>query len=184
MITTERLVLRPWEDRDRAVFLEQWRDPRVMQFLGPPMSEDEADAAIARQRDCQEQHGHSFWAVERRSDEALLGFCGLKPGGEGTPLYGEIEIGWRLGVEYWGRGYAREAAMASLDWGWRNLAVPRIGAITVEANAPSWGLMKRLGMQRVPGTFKHPAVPDGSPLKTCITYFVDRPETAPETAAV
>jgi RimJ/RimL family protein N-acetyltransferase len=63
----------------------------------------------------QESLGFTFWALERKSDRALLGFCGLKladaPGGEA--IAGLHEIGWRLREDCWGQGYAKEAAIAS-----------------------------------------------------------------------
>jgi RimJ/RimL family protein N-acetyltransferase len=78
--------------------------------------------------------------------------------------------------EAWGQGYAREAAEASLAWGWATLDIPRITAITVPANHRSWNLMERLGMTRDPAAdFDHPAVPDGSPLKQHILYRIVRP---------
>ncbi|WP_010544581.1 GNAT family N-acetyltransferase [Sphingomonas elodea] len=158
MIETERLVLRGWRDADRAPFHAMCSDPRVMAFIGPLQTRAETDAAIDRQFGWQSDLGHCFWAIERRDDAHFLGFCGLKPGAAGTPIEGEIEIGWRLGFEHWGRGYAREAAAASLAWGWAHLAADSIAAITVEENARSWGLMERLGMHRVEGgDFDHPA---------------------------
>jgi RimJ/RimL family protein N-acetyltransferase len=59
-----------------------------------------------------------------------------------------MEIGWRLREDSWGRGYAREAAIASMDHAFRVLHAPRVVALTVQDNAPSWGLMLRLGMER------------------------------------
>jgi len=174
MIETERLILRRWKDSDRQPFHTMCDDPAVMEFLGPLMSRTEVDAAIDRQNGFLDSHGHCFWAIERREDGAFLGFCGLKPGAEGTPIEGEIEIGWRLAQPYWGSGYAREAAQASLDWGWDNLAVESIAAITVLGNSRSWGLMERLGMVRVPeDDFEHPKAPDA--LKPHITYRIARP---------
>ena len=176
MIETERLVLRGWTDRDRPVFHAQCSDVEVMRYLGGPQSRAETDAALDRQRGYLDSHGYCFWAVERRADAALLGFCGLKPGAAGTPIEGEVEIGWRFGRDHWGQGYAREAAAASLAWGWRHLDAPAIAAITVAANTRSWGLMERLGMVRdAGGDFDHPAVPDGSPLKRHILYRIARP---------
>jgi RimJ/RimL family protein N-acetyltransferase len=177
MIETERLVLRAWEARDRAPFRAMGRDPAVMRHLGPLRSDEESDATIERLQAQQAEHGHCFWAVERRGDGAFLGFCGLiRNGIEGTPIDGEIEIGWRLRSDAWGQGYAREGAEASLAWGWRNLPDARIAAITVEANTASWGLMERLGMTRVEdGDFDHPGVPDESPLKRHILYRIGRP---------
>jgi len=174
MIDTDRLVIRPWHDGDRAPYHAMCRDLEVMRFLGPPQSRADTDAAIDRMRAMQATHGYCFWAVERRDDAALIGFCGLKPGS--PPIEGEIEIGWRFGRPFWGQGYAREAAAACLDWGWRMLGAAEIVAITVPANTRSWGLMERLGMVRVAdGDFDHPNVPDSSPLKRHILYRIARP---------
>ena len=174
MIETERLILRRWEDRDRAPFHAMCSDPAVMEHLGPLLTREEADAAIDRQNGLVDSHGYCFWAVERREDGAFLGFCGLKPGAEDTPIEGDIEIGWRLARDHWGSGYAREAAQASLDWGWANLDAPAIAAITTPGNVRSWGLMERLGMARVAeDDFDHPKAPDW--LKAHITYRIARP---------
>jgi RimJ/RimL family protein N-acetyltransferase len=99
----------------------------------------------------QEQRGHTFWVAERKEDQAFLGFCGLKIADDaGSPVEGNVEIGWRFREDVWGQGYAREAAVASLDHAFGTLAVPQVVALTVEGNAPSWGLMERLGMTRRP----------------------------------
>ncbi|AJP71529.1 GNAT family N-acetyltransferase [Sphingomonas hengshuiensis] len=177
MIAIDRLLLRRWEDRDRAPFHAMCVDPEVMAHLGPPLSRAESDAAIDRQNGLYDSIGHCFWAVERRDDGAFLGFCGLKPGAEATPIEGEIEIGWRLARAHWGRGYAREAAQASLAWGWANLDVPRIAAITTPGNTRSWGLMERIGMVRAPhDDFDHPAAI--AALRAHITYRIARPASS------
>ncbi|MBX9813703.1 MAG: GCN5 family acetyltransferase [Proteobacteria bacterium SG_bin5] len=174
MIETARLIVRPWRDADRAPFAAMGRDAAVMRFIGPPQSRAEADAAIDRMIAMQAAHGHCFWAVERRADGALLGFCGIKPGR--WPIEGLPEIGWRLGSAHWGQGYAREAAQACLDWAWATRDWPYVYAITVPANSASWGLMRRLGMARLAdGDFEHPEVPEGSPLKSHVTYRIARP---------
>ncbi len=176
MIDTDRLILRHWQDGDRATFYDHCADPDVMRYFPALMTPAEVDAAIARQDGFQAAHGYCFWVVEDRDSGQMLGFCGLKPGAEGTPLEGGVEIGWRFGREHWGRGFAREAALASLDWGFAHLPVDRIGAITVAANMRSWGLMERIGMVRARDQdFDHPAVPDDSPLKRHITYWKQRP---------
>ncbi len=175
-IPTERLILRPWREADHDVLLALCSDSRVMEFLGPPLTAAEAHGMIARLRLCQAGHGYSFWAVERRADGLVLGFCGLKPGQAGTPIEGAIEIGWRLAVDAWGQGYAREAARASLDWGWANLEADAIWAITAPANVRSWGLMERLGMtRRADLDFAFPDLPPDDPLSPCITYSIRRP---------
>lgn len=177
MIETARLLLRPWREADREPMHRMGRDPRVMEFLGPLQTRAESDALIDRLVAMQAERGHCFWAIERQNDGMLLGLCGLKYGPPGTPIANQIEIGWRLHPDVWGAGYAREAAEASLRWGWDHLPCSRIFAITVPANMRSWGLMERLGMQRLPDLdFEHPAVPEGSPLRSHITYVIERPE--------
>lgn len=178
MIETARLVLRPWREDDIAPFHAMGQDAEVMRYLGPLVTWDEARRVYDRVTACHAEHGMCFWAIERRDDASFLGFCGLQPGYDF--FAGETEIGWRLRRDAWGYSYAHEAAMASLAWGWANRDMPDIAAITVPANARSWGLMERLGMQRRPTEdFDHPLVPDGSPLKRHILYRIARPISRP-----
>jgi len=174
-LETARLVLRSWREKDAEPFGAMGRDARVMEFLGPLLDRDAVKAGITRQMVLQRDLGHCFWAVARRNDGAFLGFCGLKPGPEGTPLEGGIEIGWRLAYDVWGQGYAREAARASLDWGFHQLGVDSICAMTVPGNVRSWGLMERLGMKRQARLdFDHPAMAEGDPLRPHIVYAACR----------
>ena len=174
MIETERLLLRGWREADIAPFHAMGQDAEVMRYIGPPITWDDARAAHDRMIARQAEDGYCFWALERKGDAAFLGFCGLQPGY--ALLEGETEIGWRLRRDAWGQGFAREAAEASLAWGWANLDAPRVTAITVPANRASWGLMERLGMTRYPDEdFDHPSVADNSPLKRHILYRIERP---------
>ncbi len=176
MIESERLILRSWEARDAEPFHALCNDRLVMRTIGSLLTREASDAAIERQRGFQDQLGYCFWVIERREDGAFLGFCGLKPGAEGTPIEGAVEIGWRLDSAEWGKGYAREAAAASFDWSWNNLAVDAVMAITAHINDRSLGLMERLGMTReTSADFDHPLVPEGNPLRPHITYRADRP---------
>jgi RimJ/RimL family protein N-acetyltransferase len=180
VIDTARLILRGWYEGDRGPLHAIASDPKVMRYLGPIPSRAESDAGIDRQNALIASCGHGFWAVERRVDGVLLGFCGIKPGPAGTPLANGMEIGWRLAHAHWGHGYAREAAQVSLDWAWAHLGVAEIAAMTVRANTASWGLMERLGMVRdVASDFDHPGVPDASPLRAHIVYRISRPAAAP-----
>ena len=173
MIETERLILRRWEDRDRAPFHGLCSDPVVMENLGPLLTRAESDAVVDRLDGYVDSHGYSFWAIERRVDGVFLGFCGLKPGAEDTPIAGLVEIGWRLGGGFWGQGYAREAAQASLDWAWAK-GIDSVVAITTPGNRRSWGLMERLGMARLAdGDFDHAKAIER--LRAHITYRISRP---------
>lgn len=150
MIETRRLILRDWRDEDVAPYVRHTNTPAVMRWLGGVMPEEEARQGVAdRIMRWQRERGFTFWVVERKADGELLGFCGLKlADGEGSSFIGELEVGWRLREDAWGQGYAKEAAIASLDYAFDRLGADRVVAVTFGANAPSWGLMERLGMRR------------------------------------
>src|SRR3546814_6269848 len=77
MIETERLVMRWWRDEDIAPFQRICSDPEVMATLGPPLDLDAAAARIGWMREHEAEHGHCFWALERREDARLIGWCGV-----------------------------------------------------------------------------------------------------------
>jgi RimJ/RimL family protein N-acetyltransferase len=148
-IETDRLVLRDWRAEDWPRFFEGTNTPAVMRWLGGVLDEAGMAAARARVEACAARHGFCFWAVERKAEGGILGFCGLKRAdAPGSSVTGMLEIGWRLREDAWGQGYAREAASAALDAAFDLFAADEVVALTVAGNAPSWGLMQRLGMRR------------------------------------
>ncbi len=151
MIETARLRLRNWREGDAALLHLHCNTEPVMRWLGGVKPAAFMEEVAARLAGWQELHGHTFWVVERKEDGAFLGFCGLKIGDDpGSPVEGGVEIGWRLREDAWGKGYAREAAAASLDYAFGTLGATRVVALTVPGNRPSWRLMERLGMTRRP----------------------------------
>jgi RimJ/RimL family protein N-acetyltransferase len=148
--TTDRLVLRTWDEGDLDRFMEATNTPAVMRWLGGVWSREDHEAGFERIQSYQRDFGHTFWLVEDRSTGEVLGFCGLKrvnsPGA--GDLTGTPEIGWRLRESAWGQGIAKEAAIASLDLAFGRFGYGEVVAITVEGNVASQGLMRRLGMNR------------------------------------
>lgn len=147
---TERLRLRDWEAADEERFYGIMNRPEVMEHLGGVQTPEEWNAAFMRISSFTRDFGHTFWIVEEKTSGEMLGFCGLKrvnaPGaGE---LTGQHEIGWRLRPEAWGKGIAKEAAIASLDLAFSRYGAPHVIAMTIPANRSSQGLMERLGMRR------------------------------------
>ena len=150
-----------------------WADPAVMADLAPVKDAADSDAALARHASYTPL---GFRAVVHRADQVTIGFCGLKPGAPDTPIEGMLEIGWMLAVPYWGGGYAREAAAASLAWGWANRHEDSIVAITARHNMKSRMLMERLGMVYDPGLdFAHPLFGADDPRRDTVTYRIMRP---------
>lgn len=176
MIETERLTLRSWLEADRAPWAAMCADPRVMATIGPLQTRAQADAGVDRYHGYARDHGFTIWAVKRRADGRFIGLCGLKPGAPATPIEAQVEIGWRLAVDTWGRGYAREGAEASLGWAWAHLGCARVSAITAATNARSRALMARLSMVHDAALdFRHPALAADHPLAPHVTYCLDRP---------
>ena len=150
IVETARLRLREWDPEDEQRFYEVMNRPEVMQHLGGLQTPEEWHAAYLRVTTFQRENGHTFWIVDDRNTHDILGFCGVKlsnaPGaGE---LLGKHEIGWRLRPESWGKGIAKEAAIASMDVAFDRLGAPMVIATTLHGNVESQGLMKRLGMTR------------------------------------
>jgi RimJ/RimL family protein N-acetyltransferase len=118
MIETERLILRGWREADVEPFIRHTNTPAVMRWLGGVRDEAQVrEMLVGKFNQWLEERGFTFWAVERREDGELLGFCGLKIADDpGTGIQGLTEVGWRLREDVWGQGYAKEAAVASLDF--------------------------------------------------------------------
>ena len=150
IIETERLLLRTWDEADKAEFARVTNTPAVMRWLGGVQDAESMAAGFERIDGYHRDFGHTLWAVERKADGAILGFCGLKrvnsPGA--GDLTGDFEVGWRLREDAWGQGFASEAAAASLDFAFDRCGAPHVVALTVEGNAASRKLMTRLGMSR------------------------------------
>ena len=173
MIETERLLLRVWREEDRDRFWGMEQDVEMMRFL-KRLTREESKAKIDRQIAHQAEHGHCFWAVERKVDSWTIGKCGIIP--PRAPTF-EYELGWRFESACWGKGYAREAAQATLDWAWANIDTQTVVAVTNPINTRSWGLMRRLGMtHNAAEDFDDPDVPEGDPLRRHVLYRIKRPD--------
>ena len=150
---TERLLMRSWRDGD----IDEWERclnvPAVARTVGGLQAREEIAAGLERIRRCEAENGFCFWALERSDTGAFLGFCGLKrlnAAGAPVVIQGQPEIGWRLRKDSWGRGFAREAALAALELAFGRFELDQVYAITLDYNERSFGLMRRLGMTARP----------------------------------
>ncbi|AZO62329.1 N-acetyltransferase [Mesorhizobium sp. M1A.F.Ca.IN.022.07.1.1] len=176
-IRTERLILRNWEQRDRALFHRINSDERVMEFFPFRRDRAAADAKMDELRAWIDEDGYGFAAAEIAATGECIGFVGLLQTDHVPSLpAGTIEIGWRLAPEYWRKGYVTEASEAWLSFGFETLELDEIVSFAVVENHRSIAVMKRLGMRADPGAdFDHPAVPDSHPhLKRHALYRLSR----------
>lgn len=175
MIETERLILRPPRDRDRDAIAAVNGDPRVGAWLAGPLDRAGSDAFVDRLLAHQAEHGFCFWAVERRSDGAVIGLAGLAVMGDDLPPGPAVEVGWRFAPEAWGRGYASEAGRAALDWAFAHRDLDEIIAITAATNLASQAVMRRIGMTPDPARdFDHPRLGEDHPLRRHVTWAAQR----------
>ena len=147
-LRTDRLLLRPWRDDDRAAFAAINADPEVMRHFPAPLTRAGSDAMIDRALEKWAVQGFGFWAVAL-ADGPFIGFVGLNRPVNEPQLRGLVEIGWRLSRAHWGRGYATEAARAALAFGFA-LGMQEIVAFTAQGNVRSRRVMEKLGMTHDP----------------------------------
>jgi RimJ/RimL family protein N-acetyltransferase len=169
-LETERLVLRVPESSDLDGYAAMFGDPEVARYTsGRVRNREETVEAIERMRRHWDDYGVGLFSVVRTEDRRLVGRVGYLAWDTTrwahglrenvTPSY-EIELGWTLAREFWGRGYATEAAAAARDHAFAELALPRLFSLIARPNAASIRVAERLGerleQRDVPGPFPHP----------------------------
>jgi len=167
IVTTSRLLLRTFRQPDLPLYAALNADPEVARYLAGPLSRADSDDIAEWAQECHAEQGLGLLAVERRSDGAFLGMYGLHHQ-ESVP--DEVEVAWRLAYQYWGNGYATEAATAWLEHGFTALGLDRIISITDPPNHRSLRVMHRLGMH-----FEREAeIEDGGVLFQAVIHAITR----------
>ncbi len=145
-IETERLLLRQLREDDLDLYHTRiFGDPDVMRYLpaGKPVPRERTQAMMARFKEHWEQHQFGVWAVVDKSQDELIGHCGLQWLTE-TP---EVEVLYALAKPYWGHGLATEAARASVRFGFEQVKLDRIIALAMPANLGSRRVMEHIGLK-------------------------------------
>lgn len=139
---------------DAFVWHRVFDDPDVMEFHGGRSAELSVyEELTARQRRHDAEFGFCLWTMLDPSDR-IIGFTGAQPWPQDWGPRGEIEIGWRLGREHWGKGYVTAAARQTLERV-RAAGVPSVVAMVDARNSRSIAVTQRLGM-RLAETFTTP----------------------------
>lgn len=143
IIDTNRLILRAFQSDDLEGYLQMVGDKETMRFIGTGMVLDRVNGFHSMSSILGHWHlrGYGLWAVEDKTSGALVGRVGFyNP--EGWP---GLEIGWMIHRDYWGKGYATEAAQAALNWGMGSLNMDSVISCIQPANHPSIAVAERLG---------------------------------------
>ncbi|MFK8329580.1 GNAT family N-acetyltransferase [Pseudomonas sp. BJa5] len=174
-LESARLVLRQWQDDDLAEFAAMCADPQVMRYFPAPMTRLESAALIGRIRGHFNEYGFGLWALERKDSGAFIGMTGLLNVSFEADFTPAVEIGWRLARRHWGLGFASEAAWTSLRCAFAQLGLEQVVSFTSESNLPSQKVMQAIGMQQdIEGSFMHPKLPEGHPLRAHVLYRISR----------
>ena len=170
---TERLLLRSWKHEDFEFFARLNSDPEVMEYYPKLLSMEESDLLAQKFRTEVSSQGWGPWAVELKSLGQFIGVVGLQKTEFGLPFAPCVEVAWRLDKAHWGKGYATEAAIASLEYASRVLKLKQVVSFTSLINTRSQSVMKKIGMYTDGYEFDHPKVPEDSKLCRHVLYKID-----------
>jgi [ribosomal protein S5]-alanine N-acetyltransferase len=143
-LTTQRLRLRPMTLDDLDALAQILGDAETMRFYANPFSRDESLAWIVRTLERYGQHGFGLFAVELLADGAFIGDCG--PALQTVEGVDDVELGWHIRRDLWGRGYATEAARAWRDWVFARLERERVISLISPGNVASQRVAAKVGL--------------------------------------
>jgi ribosomal-protein-alanine N-acetyltransferase len=176
ILETARLQLRDWRDDDVEAWIAMNADPKVREYFPNVAARDESLEAARRLRAALKRDGYGWWVLAVKDDDAFAGVIALQPvpfEAEFTPVH---EIGWRLQVDAWGKGYASEGAAAVMQFAFERLGLPEVIALTASINERSRAVMRRLEMKHDPADdFEHPRLEPGDRLRLYVVYRATRP---------
>ena len=153
---TERLIVRPWQSADLEAAFAIYSDPEVMRYLGaqpgvpiPDREKMTERMEFWKERDRGLPPTLGFWAIE--ADGRPVGSVILRP----LPKDVKIEVGWHLGREHWGKGYATEAARGAIRHGFETAGLDEIYCIIYPENTRSIRVAERLGLESLGTTTQY-----------------------------
>ncbi|MDG1819757.1 MAG: GNAT family N-acetyltransferase [Porticoccaceae bacterium] len=175
-LETERLILRQWRETDYPLFAKLNADKQVMKYILSPLSPEESDTLAGICASLISTRGWGLWAVELRSTDSFIGFVGLHVPKDTLPFPPSLEIGWRLAKQYWGYGYATEAASTVLKFAFETLNLNEVISFTSVDNYPSRSVMERIGLINTNQNFQHIDLPLEHKLAEHVLYKITKSE--------
>ncbi|MCT7376168.1 GNAT family N-acetyltransferase [Chelativorans salis] len=152
VLETERLLLREHRPEDLDAYHAMWCDPEVVRYVnsgGGALSREQAWDAILRHRGMWAIFGFGFWVIEDKGTGRLIGEVGMQERCRNIQpeIRGTLEAGWVLSPEWHGRGLAREAMGAVIDWCDERFPAKPFTCIINPANERSLKLAEKLGFR-------------------------------------
>ena len=163
------VTIRQWRDADLEPFAALNADLEVMRYFPSPLTREQSDAFVERQRAFIDSRGWGLWVVD--VDGVFAGFTGLSVPSFEAPFTPCVEIGWRIARRFWGQSVAYRAALLALSYGFDGLKFAEIVSFTAAVNSRSIRLMERLGFTRdMHGDFFHPRIDRSHELSLHVLY--------------
>ena len=176
---TTRLILRQWRPSDRVPFAEMNADPVVMEHYLRPLTADESNAFVDWIEQRWADDGMGLFAVEVKDGPPFIGYVGLDRPTFEAPFMPAVEIGWRLGADHWGRGFATEAATETVRFAFDDVGLSELVSFTTPQNVRSRSVMERIGMTHDPADdFDHPRFMDDNRPRRHVLYRIERSSDA------
>jgi len=174
-LSTQRLLLRPWKEQDFEPFASLNADPKVMEYFPKALTREESDNLASKLMKDIESRGWGLWAASVPQVTDFIGFVGLNPVPFEVPFTPAVEIGWRVAYEYWGKGYATEAAKAALHFAFETLQLDEVVSFTALENKRSMRVMEKIGLKHnSEDDFYHPNLPENHRLCRHVLYRISR----------
>lgn len=152
---TPRLIIRPFTLDDIEPSYQMNLDTEVSKYTGDGGVLDKPELERRIKEDVMgdyHKHGYGRMAVEVKGGPSFIGFAGLKY----LEDMGEVDIGFRFMSQYWGKGFATEAAQACIDFGFQHLGMKRIIGMVLPENGASIRVLEKCGL-----TFEKEIIEDG-----------------------
>ena len=144
ILETQRLILRPFDEKDLDRMSELMANPDFMRFSLGPYNREQTATFIEKLIGWERAGMPSQFALITRAENAFIGYCGFYH--HPTENIPDVEIGYRLHPGYWNRGLATEAARAVRDHAFRDLKLPRVISLVHPENIPSRRVAEKNGM--------------------------------------
>lgn len=147
VLETDRLLFRKFTMDDAELIYDLNLDPEVTKYTKDPMRDVEHAKSVLKEVILTQYtlYGHGRWALFLRENGEFIGWCGLKY----RPEIDEIDLGYRFKKQYWGKGYATEAAIATVQYGFDKLNLKTITGRALPGNDASVKVLEKCGMKYI-----------------------------------
>ncbi len=172
-LETERLIIREWREVDIEPFAAMNQDSRIMEFFPFVLTPEESLAMINIFCTKRQENNTLYLPLIEKDGGSFAGLVNLAPVAFEAHFTPAHEIGWRLAYDFWGKGYATEAAKKLIEYGFSKLQLDEIVSFTAIINKRSTAVMERLGMS-YEGEFDHPGLDAENQLHRHALYRISR----------